>query len=204
MPGQLKGKSRKPLIEDAMALMVRSSTSVDCESAELSFCVSVGTTKRWQAVAKPVGDMEFRVHFHADPEFADDSDPYASQVRVIQSNCHFGGKRFWLVCPTTGCGRRTAKLFRIDGKVACRTCAKFSYRSQRERAPLRALRKAQAIRQILGATGNSRERFPARPKWMQQMTYIKYLSKALFWERKFMEAPMARFRMKEIDRTEIV
>lgn len=184
--------SSKPLIENAWALSVRGSSNSEPSSSGPSFRISVGA-RQWEAVARPVGDMEFRVHFDPNPEYADDSDPYAKLVRVAQSSCHFGGIRYWLVCPGARCGRRAARLFRVDDKLACRICAQFSYRSQRERAPLRALRRAQAIRRQLGGSGSSLENFPDRPKFMRRMTYLKLLSKTLFWEKRYCTAAAAQF-----------
>ena len=191
--GRSGRKSSKPLVENAWSLTIRSSTNDKLDSGIPSFVISVGERMRWDAVARPIGDMEFRIHFDPDPEYADESDPYAKQVRVAESTCHFGGKRYWLVCPIAACGRHVARLSRVDEKLACRICAKLAYRSQRERGPLRGLHRAQAIRRRLGGTGSSVERFPERPKWMRKMTYIKHLSKTLFWERQFINAASAQF-----------
>ena len=187
------GKSTKPLVENAMALTVHRSRDADPDSCRPSFRVSVGARRGWDAVAIQVGELEFRVHFDPDPEYADDADPYARLVKIAETTCHFGGKRYWLVCANTRCRRRAARLFRLDDMLTCRTCAKLSYRSQRERAPLRALHKAQAIRRKLGGSGNLLEDFPDRPKWMHQITYLKYLWKASFWQRQYLEAVSARF-----------
>jgi hypothetical protein len=187
-------KQSKALVENAWALTVHRSRDADPDSCSPSFRVSVGARREWDAVARPVGEMEFRVHFDPDPDYADDTDPYAKEVQVAESTCHFGGRRYWLVCPNPRCRRRTARLFRVDDGLTCRNCAKLSYRSQRERAPLRALRRAQATRRRIGGTGSSLERFPDRPKFMHRMTYLKLLSKTLFWEKQYYDTASDQIR----------
>lgn len=194
VPDSSRRKLSKPLVENAWTLRVHNARDADLNSCSPLFSISVGARRRWNAVAKLVAELEFRIHFDPDPEYADDADPYAKTVRVAESTCRFGGKRFWLICSIPRCGRRTATLFRLDDKLVCRACGGFSYRSQLERSPMRALRRAQAIRCKLGGSGSLLDEFPDRPKWMRKMTYTKYLSKSLYWQRRYLEAASARFK----------
>jgi hypothetical protein len=43
--------------------------------------------------------------------------------------CHFGGKRFWLICPF--CGEKKLSLFFVDGWFKCRKCGDLLYDRQR-------------------------------------------------------------------------
>lgn len=97
-------------------------------------------------------------------------------VRVEWTRCNYGGARAWFRCPARGCGRRVAILY-LGGEVfACRHCHQLAYECQREQAHHRALRRAQAIRQRLGWTGNICVPFPRKPRYMHWNTYERLLS----------------------------
>jgi hypothetical protein len=69
-------------------------------------------------------------------------------VRLDWTNCKFGGRRAWWLCPAVGCGRRVAVLF--GGRVfACRRCHDLAYRCQRETDDDRATRRANKLRDRL-------------------------------------------------------
>ena len=93
-------------------------------------------------------------------------------VQLEWTACNYGGKRPWFRCPTDECGRRVALLY--GGNIfACRRCHQLAYPSQRKPAYLRALSKAQGIRQALGSTEDVYDPFPEKPKWMRLKTYEK-------------------------------
>ena len=69
--------------------------------------------------------------------------PMKYAVGLDWTACAYGGERVWLRCPAAGCGRRVAVLY--GGRVfACRQCHGLAYRSQREDAGDRAMRRANA------------------------------------------------------------
>jgi hypothetical protein len=88
----------------------------------------------------------------------------------------FGGRRWWFVCPRTG--RRTAKLYLPNGAFtfASRESYGLAYRSQRETAHDRALRRAFKLRSKLGSDGGIGDYIP-KPKWMRWSTYDRKLQK---------------------------
>jgi hypothetical protein len=98
-------------------------------------------------------------------------------VPVSWTACNFGGQRSWFVCPGAGCGRRVAVLYGPGRYFLCRHCYDLVYESQRENQMLRALRRAQAIRERLGGSANMTKPFPEKPKRMHYDTYMR-----LFWE----------------------
>ena len=51
----------------------------------------------------------------------------------IELDCHFGGVRFWFVCP--GCSRRVGVLYLAPGhdRFRCRYCLRLAYESQNYR-----------------------------------------------------------------------
>lgn len=56
--------------------------------------------------------------------------------QISRTNCHYGGERFWFICPFSAsgkyCGRRVAKLYLGGGGkyFACRHCYNLAYESQ--------------------------------------------------------------------------
>lgn len=77
--------------------------------------------------------------------------PMAYPVDLDWTPCTYGGRRAWFLCPANGCGRRVAKLYFVGaGICACRHCYQLAYVCQREAADFRAMRRADAIRAVLG------------------------------------------------------
>lgn len=76
-------------------------------------------------------------------------DHFNYQIRVLWSECHFGGLRPWFECPDSSCRRRVAILY-LDREFVCRRCSGLVYSSQSENSRERALRKALSIRFRLG------------------------------------------------------
>jgi len=130
----------------------------------------------WQQEAEIVASVEV----HAEPDHVilgherdgntDDLKYLRYSVWIDWTPCHYGGKRAWFLCPVPGCMRRAAILY-WAGVFACRSCHQLVYRSQRETASKRALRRAQAIRMTLGGSDNLEEAFPKKPKGMHWRRY---------------------------------
>lgn len=95
--------------------------------------------------------------------------PYqiASLVPLDWSNCHFGGRRPWFICPNPECRRRVAMLYG-NGVFACRRCHDLAYDCQREAADDRALRRTNKIRHRLGWRSGtlSPPGFDVDPSWV--------------------------------------
>lgn len=104
------------------------------------------------------------------------------KVRLTTTRPHYGGRRWWFVCPLSE--RRCGKLHLPPGAgtFAARQTWRLSYASQRtaplERARETAVNRAERIRRQLGPAGRSASRYadpPARPKGMWSATYKKRL-----------------------------
>ena len=56
------------------------------------------------------------------------------QVRLITTPLHFGGRRWWFVCPNTRCGKKVGKLHLAPNSryFLCRTCQNLTYTSCRD------------------------------------------------------------------------
>lgn len=113
-------------------------------------------------------------------------------VQLESTPCHLGGPRFWFRCPTLGCGKKVAILYFAKIAFACRACCELSYPSQRERAPDRALRRAQSLRTQLGGSANVLTPFPPKPAGMHWRTFETIRSEAAKCEAQFARAASAR------------
>src|SRR5580704_17647935 len=79
----------------------------------------------------------------------------AETVRIVRLPCRFGGARPYFICPGVvngiSCIRRVAKLYGPGPYFVCRHCCRLAHASQSEAAWDRELRRAEEIRQRLGA-----------------------------------------------------
>lgn len=60
------------------------------------------------------------------------------KIQLATTPCHFGGVRYWFICPLAKngryCGRRTGTLYLASGGkyFGCRDCYNLSYESRNE------------------------------------------------------------------------
>ena len=102
---------------------------------------------------------------HGQPQVAE------ATVRLAWSDCHFGGRRPWFLCPALNdqvpCERRVTKLhLSPGGSFLCRQCAALDYKSDHVLSWQRPLLRAQKILRRLGGSGSLGDGFPDRPKGM--------------------------------------
>jgi hypothetical protein len=98
----------------------------------------------------------------------EDIAPY--RVRWETTIPHYGGRRYWWLCPE--CGRRCAALF--GGRLfLCRQCHNLTYRSaQRGRDPVdRIVDRLAYLWHRLGGRGHFQNRPPDKPRWMRWQSY---------------------------------
>ena len=69
-------------------------------------------------------------------------------IAIDWTDCNFGGKRPWFICPDSDCGRRCAILYQGQ-QFLCRSCKNLRYPSQREPRYDRLARRAERIREHL-------------------------------------------------------
>jgi hypothetical protein len=97
-------------------------------------------------------------------------EPMNYAVRLDWTDCGFGGRRVWWLCPAVGCSRRVAVLY--GGRVfACRQCNHLAYASQREADDDRATRRADKLRDRLGWEPGILNGDGCKPKGMHWRTY---------------------------------
>lgn len=89
-------------------------------------------------------------------------------VNITSTTCHFGGVRYWFVCPM--CGRRCAVLY----PTKCRKCVGARYSVERESVANRRITRAIRLRQRLGQKGGGIcVPLPPKPKRMRWHTYLQ-------------------------------
>ncbi len=92
------------------------------------------------------------------------------RVRLVTTRPHYGGERWWFVCPLTG--KRCAVLYSPAGQpyFGSRLAFKLKYPSQNENGWDRLLRRYHKRKEQYGAPEWADGWFP-RPKGMHQRTY---------------------------------
>lgn len=100
-------------------------------------------------------------------------------IRLVWTRPHYGGRRWWMVCPYRG--HRVGKLYlpRNGDRFASRTAWRLGYRSQRSAPhdkPFDRLNKLQ--RRLGGREGY--EEYIRRPKGMWHRTFERHLAR--YWE----------------------
>jgi len=96
--------------------------------------------KKVVVLTKPLGGiLPIQLKFSKDQQSLRLSYPYQQEseelvvnttaVEIAKTACHFGGHRFWFICPAK-CGKRVGKLYYHKGAFACRHCHDVTYKSK--------------------------------------------------------------------------
>jgi hypothetical protein len=113
------------------------------------------TTTKWRTGQKI--DFDYRVHLET-------------------TRPHYGGIRWWLVCPLSGCRARVLYL-RPVGKTtfASRQALGLAYYSQRATVEDRAVERSLKARKKLGVNDTNMLEMPwcPKPKWMRRHTHAR-------------------------------
>lgn len=77
-------------------------------------------------------NIEFR--YTCNDRYTGEKEDMNYKIRLTTTPCHYGGRRYWFVCPLTKneqyCGRRVGVLFSINKWFGCRHCGEIAYRAQ--------------------------------------------------------------------------
>lgn len=94
------------------------------------------------------GVSYLRLHYTQTSGWTGEKTDVDYSVPIVTTPCHFGGHRYWFICPLSVngryCGRRVGKLYLALGSryFACRHCQDLTYRSSQESSPtINALKK---------------------------------------------------------------
>ncbi|NCC04598.1 MAG: hypothetical protein EOM37_11290 [Proteobacteria bacterium] len=109
-------------------------------------------------------------------------------IYLDHTECNYGGTRPWFICPQ--CSRRVGVLY-SRGLFLCRHCSRVAYTSKSENLPDRMLRKANKIRDRLGADYGI-QNLIRRPKGMHWDKFWRLREKV---ERLESRALVVRFKM---------
>lgn len=92
-------------------------------------------------------------------------------VRWAVTTPHYGGTRYWWVCPQ--CGKVRARLY-AGRRFLCRRCQGLAYPSTQTRSKLPVIEaRMRALLRRLGADGPITDDPPARPDTMRKSTYTR-------------------------------
>lgn len=108
------------------------------------------------------------------------------EIPVVCSFPHYGGKRYWFVCPR--CGRKVAFLY--GGKYFwCRQCQNLSYPTQQMGFLGRMFEKSRKYEERVLDDGR-------RKRWVHHSTLEKYMGKAEYYEKLGLVAMYRTFNSK--------
>jgi len=135
------------------------------EAAPWARVVVTLTLDRWRGSAR----LQFDV-----PHWSRPTGPQDQTVQMETTECRFGGRRWWWLCPATG--RRCATLYLPNGGTQFlsrgRGAYRLAYASQAEDEMGRSHRRLTRLHRKLGGQYDGPEcPLPSRPKWMRRRTY---------------------------------
>lgn len=99
--------------------------------------------------------------------------PYAYDVGITTSSCHYGNYRYWFNCPN--CNKRVGVLY-CAGLYVCRHCIGANYATQLMQPIDKLFRKVAKIRHRLGWQQGIANGHGAKPKGMHQTTYARLVA----------------------------
>ena len=89
-------------------------------------------------------------------------------MKLDRTPCHYGGYRYWYLCPH--CGKRTSVLYRA-GLYVCRHCIGANYQTQLNQPLDNIRRKMHKVASKLKWVEVGYKEVPLRPKGMHQKTF---------------------------------
>ena len=96
-----------------------------------------GKTNSIGALVDIPGEPYIKVNYTITDRDGNKTD-YDYKIGLTTTTCHFGGVRYWFICPLSAngiyCGRRVGTLYLAPGAryFGCRHCYKLSYESRNE------------------------------------------------------------------------
>lgn len=143
----------------------------------------------WSCGGRPSGSIGYRADMSVPGEerleltytrgSGDDREDVRQTVRLCYTAPHYGGKRWWMICPFRHI--RVGKLYLPPGgdRFASRQAWRLGYQSQRDAPRDRPHERLFKLQRKLGCeqgVGN----WPMRPKGMWQRTFDRHMER--FWE----------------------
>jgi len=163
----------------------------DCRSLDINRMVKLGSiplcgcrTGSWIWTDTETGEQKSAISYEADTRdpynaflrihytFTESGKKIDYKIRLSRTNPHYGGGRWWFICPSVG--RRVAKLYLPSGGdiFASRYAYRLAYESQSESFLGRAIRRKW---KFLDKIGEQNDDYYKKPKGMHHKTYEKLL-----------------------------
>lgn len=80
------------------------------------------------------GEGYLRIHYTQTDRDTDEKKDFDYKIQLTTTPCHFGGKRYWFICPWyrngVYCGRRVGVLYKDGDYFACRHCYELTYHAR--------------------------------------------------------------------------
>lgn len=143
----------------------------------------------WSGGGKPPGSIGYKAMMHMPGEErlelsyargkGDEAEQVHQTVRLCHTVPHYGGKRWWMICPYRGI--RVGKLYLPPGgdRFASRQAWRLGYHIQRVAQGDRAGERLFRFQRKLGGD-QGLGAFPRRPKGMWHRTWERHLER--YWE----------------------
>lgn len=143
----------------------------------------------WTCGGEPSGSISYQAIMHQPGNerlelsytrgSGDDREDVRQTVRLCSTRPHFGGKRWWMICPYRGI--RVGKLYLPPGgdRFASRQAWRLGYHCQRIAKDDRASERLFRFQRKLGGEAGLGA-FPHRPKGMWQRTWERQLER--YWQ----------------------
>jgi hypothetical protein len=116
---------------------------------------------------------------------------YNYHVKLDRTPCHYGGYRYWYLCPH--CGKRTSVLYRA-GLYVCRRCIGANYQTQLNQPLDNIRRKMHKVASKLEWHTVGYKEVPKPPKGMHKKTFTRLCGQYQGLEYRENLACMARFK----------
>jgi len=131
---------------------------------------------RFEASATDPTNNWIRLRYAISDYWTGEQHEIDDKIHLAATRPHFGGRRWWFLCPSTN--RRLRKLYLPPGRRRFRSLQAYRLinASQQEDFHDRAARRARKIRRRLG--GDPMDiAYPQRPSRMRRATYSRLLDK---------------------------
>jgi hypothetical protein len=132
----------------------------------------------YQAIMYPPGEERLELSYTRGS--GENAEQVRQSVRLCFTRPHYGGKRWWMICPYRNI--RVGKLYLPPGgdRFASRQAWRLGYHIQRIARHDRAGERLFRLQRKLGCDDIGLGAFPRRPKGMWHRTYERHLER--FWE----------------------
>lgn len=115
------------------------------------------------------------------------SQKFDYKVSLTTTPCHFGGIRYWFVCPLSVngryCGRRVGVLYKGNGYFGCRHCFSLTYEARNQSGYFKTTGKVISIPELEKLRSEiKREYYAGKPT----RRYLSYLRKEIKSQRQLL------------------